>query len=302
MKKIICSFLNSDFQNSKIGIKKYSYELKLDNNCKKIYPYLICPNCLNNNEYGYIASPLHGRSIIVDKIKDRYIILKGTGLTYGLNTFVQTAEHTSEALGLLLIEYAKRDFLIGMELESYGIITNKMEAIIEIDKEIEINSKILRPILLQYSVSSPFRLSDFPFIKKSYIKQRTNLWNNFSEKYKIKYEIAAERLYANLLFFHNNNILYNAVQYDNITWDLEFLDFEISRTPKFPYVEGEQEKYVDSLFSREIVHILEVIYFISWFLNEKYDINRVKDIFVNTYLIHIKNKDLQKIGKNIFGL
>ena len=68
-------------------------------------------------------------------------------------------------------EDAKRDYEIGNYISSKGILTNEMEAIIEItDTTFKIKKTSINPILLQYTVKCPYRLCDAAFMNQNQIK------------------------------------------------------------------------------------------------------------------------------------
>ena len=228
------------------------------------------------------VSAQHGRSFIVDKTHDgRYIISKGNGLSYTTHTFVNTGEMGSDTWGLLLKKDAIRDFTLGNEIASLGIKTNEMEYVIELDTLINLpNGESIRPILLQYSVECPYRISDAPFIDKSLMDIEVAKWRNLTAcKHEKKYQVAAEVLLKNLRTLHDNKILHNAVHEQNFTWALELLDFELACSPTNPYDSEDYQRHVPDLFSREIIQTYQVILYIAGALREDVDYKYLDAMF-----------------------
>lgn len=227
----------------------------------------------------------HGRSYVLGRNNNRFIISKGNGLSYSRYEFLNFGDFGNDTFGLLLKEDAERDFFIGLEVEELGIRTNKMEYIIEVNKELKIphSDIILKPILLQYTVECPYRISDSIYLDETEIKTHIDKWERFNTAgYKYKHLIAAEVLFRNLHILHNNHILHNAISSHNYTWALELLDFEIARTPKYPYTKSDYERHVCELYPREIIYTYQVITKIALSLNEPTD-NYTIDIIMMKY-------------------
>lgn len=239
------------------------------------YPYLRSEN---GDKIFYSISPFHGRSYMIKKREDnRYVISKGNGLSYTQYQFLNTKEFNNHSWGLLLKEDALRDFNLGVEIRELGIKTNIMECVIELDREIMLshNNFILKPILLQYNVESPFRICDAMFMTKEDIQKETSKWEILNNKgYNNKHLIAADVLIKALEKLHSNDIIYNAFHIQNITWALELLDFEISLSPQHPYSEEDKKNYLIDLKSREIIHVYDIINTIASILQE--DINHIQ--------------------------
>jgi hypothetical protein len=251
----------------------------------------------------FCISPLHGRSFLICQNKDgRYVISKGNGLSYTTKTFINTAELGCDSWGLLLKREAQRDFLIGNEINDLGIKTNRMEFVLELNMVLEDfnTNTIIRPVLLQYNVECPFRICDFPFVDKAIIEKETNKWEVLNKKnYKSKYLIAADVLISNLQLMHSKNILHNAIHIQNYTWALELLDFEISRTNKYPYEKDDYEKTFSILFNREMIQTYEVINYIAWCLKEEIDYKKIDDMFEEYgYKLTSSEKELTNLKRN----
>lgn len=265
----------------KAKITPYSILHKGESN-KSVYPYLkdFC-----GNRDMLIVSPLHGRSFIVGQSNDRYIISKGNGLSYSQYPFLYTEELSDwgdDTWGLLLEQDARRDFCVGKEVESLGIKTNKMEYVLRLDTLVTLpNSHQLNPILLQYSVENPYRICDAPFMEQSQIMSAVDKWEQFNTRGFIqKHLIAADVLIGNLRTLHNNGVLHNAIHEQNYTWALELLDFELARTPNYPYEKDDYERHVPILYHREMIQTYVIINYIAGVLKEKPDYRIIDNLFL----------------------
>jgi hypothetical protein len=242
-----------------------------------IYPYL-------RDDEGYLKmwniSPNHGRSYLVGKNKEGgFIISKGNGLSYSQYNFINTHEIGDETLGLLLKNDALRDFDMGLEVSTLGIKTNKMECVIELGETLSLpTGNLLHPVLLQYEVECPYRISDAVFINEKEIGRYVKQWQ--SERYDQKHVIAAEVLIGNLRKLHNKGILHNAITVHNITWALELLDFELACSPRRPYDREEERRHVKDLFPREIIGTFNIIRYISGVLKERMNNELIEEIFI----------------------
>lgn len=231
----------------------------------------------------YSISPIHCRSVLVGK-KDngRYIVSKGNGLSYSEHPFLYTPEMPTDVWGLLLKEDALRDFYCGQDVQALGIKTNQMECVLELDYPIYIpqTDKHLKPVLLQYSVECPFRIADACFMSRKRIWDEVHKWERFNEKgYEKYYQIAADVLIRNLHIMHTLGILHNALTYENLTWALELLDFEICHTPQHPYEKEDYVRHVPTLFDREIIDTYKIINYIAGVLREPVDYHFVDNLF-----------------------
>ncbi|MBO7467536.1 MAG: hypothetical protein J6T94_07655 [Bacteroidaceae bacterium] len=254
---------------------------------EQIFPYLRDPN---GDKEMYCLSPLHGRSYIVAKKMDgRYIVSKGNGLSYSSFQFLNTREFGDDSLGLLLLKDASRDFHMGLEVESLGIKTNHMQYVIELNREISLTTgHILKPVLLQYDVECPFRISDAPFMTKEQIYVEVAKWEKLNKKgFNKKHLIAAEVLIKNLRILHDNEILHNAISEQNYTWALELLDFELACSRSHPYSKEDDRKHVKDLFPREILYSYVVINYIAGVLKENIDFAVIDSMF-NEYGFDLK--------------
>lgn len=130
------------------------------------------------------------------------------------------------------------------------------------------------------SVECPYRISDAAFMDREQIMHYVSGWEKMNEfganKY---YDIAANILIRNLRIMHDNKILHNALTSQNYTWALELLDFELSCSPSNPYDNEEYKRCVLLLFSREIIHVYQIILDIAGILREKPDFRYIDNLF-----------------------
>ena len=230
----------------------------------------------------FCLTPLHGRSFVVGRTENgRYIVSKGNGLSYTQSSFLHTGEFYDGTWGLLLQQDAKRDFLLGQEIEALGIKTNHMQYVIEVDLEISLpNGHKVKPTLLQYDVECPYRICDAPFMKQEQIQSEVQKWEEINEHGYDKYHImAADVLIRNLRLLHDNNILHNAIHEQNYTWALELLDFELACSPKHPYAKEDYQRHVKDLLPREIIQTYIIINYIAGVLKEEIDFSEIDSLF-----------------------
>lgn len=231
----------------------------------------------------YSVSPIHGRSFVVGWTDEgRYVVSKGNGLAYSEHTFLYTSEMPTDVWGLLLKEDALRDFHCGQDVQALGIKTNQMECVLELDYPIHIaqTGVDLKPVLLQYDVECPYRVADAPFMEKELIREEVDKWQQYNRKgYSDNYLIAAEMLISNLRIMHDHEVLHNALTYENLTWALELLDFELCRTPQHPYTKGDYERHVSNLYDREVIDTYKIIIYIAGCLRETVDFKKVDAMF-----------------------
>ena len=243
------------------------------------FPYLLS----NKGDKKILCpSPMHGRSFIVGKTKDRrYIISKGNGLCYTQHTFLHTGEFFDGTWGLLLRQDAERDFIMGQEIEALGIKTNHMEYVLELDVEITLpNGHKVKPCLLQYDVECPYRICDAAFMSQEEIHTEVAKWEKLNERgYDKAHLIAANGLIRNLRVLHDHDILHNAISEQNYTWALELLDFELACSPAHPYTSEDDMRHVKDLFPREIMQTYVVINYIAGVLREEIDFAGVDALF-----------------------
>ena len=233
-------------------------------------------------ELMYCISPHHGRSFVVERNKaGRCVISKGNGLGYSGYQNLYSGEYDDNTWGILLPNDAIRDFDMGMTIAELGIKTNVMEYVLELDtKTLLPNGHQLTPFLLQYSVECPYRICDAAYMPKKEINKQVEKWHTHIKRtYAPSYLIAAEVLIENLRTLHDHNILHNAIHYQNYTWALELLDFELACCPSYPYNNEEAMTHVKELFNREVIQTYEVINHIAWCLCEDIDYNIVDNIF-----------------------
>lgn len=249
---------------------------------RSLYPYLCSEH---GDKTMWQVSPIHGRSYVVSRTDNgRYVVSKGNGLSYTQYTFVYTPEMPSDIWGLLLKEDALRDFHCGQEIQALGIKTNQMECVLELDYPIHIakTNADLNPVLLQYNVECPFRISDAPFMTQQQITDEVNKWEKINDKgFDKDYLIAANVLIRNLRIMHDHEVLHNAIHEQNYTWALELLDFELCRTPNYPYSQADYERHVCNLYDREVIQTYQIIVYIAGCLNEPVDFKRIDNLFLD---------------------
>lgn len=231
-------------------------------------------------------SPLHGRSLIANYNFDsnRYIIIKGSGLTYFPFGFISTKELEDYAWGYLRTEDAIRDYKSGNYINSIGILTNKMEAVFTLEQEIiRLSNSVsnIEPTILQYSVICPYRIADIPFLSKELVDYFINSWSNvFEINYREVHCNVAEVLLNNIRMLHENNVLHNAIHIQNYSLSLELLDFELSRTPVTPYENENDEKSYKKLQKREIIQSLEIVNQIAFYFKENINSKILRQIMI----------------------
>lgn len=242
------------------------------------FPYL---RSFDGDKIMYSLGANHGRSYLIKEVGDRYVVSKGNGLSYTQWQYLNTAEMGADTWGLLLECDAIRDYEMGKEIEAVGITTNRMQYVGKIQHCILFSSgRQIFPILLQYSVKCPYRISDFVFMPKSVVESEVAKWQRLNhEHYSMNYLIAADVLVHNLKILHDNDILYNAFDIQNYTWALELLDFELSCSPRHPYTKEDDRRHVKDLFPRELIFNYQIIKYIANCLGENIDYKAVDDIY-----------------------
>lgn len=261
--------------------KSYPYSVILNNKNEdnSVFPYLRS----NNGDKDMLCvSLLHGRSFVVGITDNgRYIVSKGNGLSYTQYPLLHTGEFYDGTWGLLLPQDAKRDFIMGQEIASLSIKTNRMEYVIELQKEISLpNGHIIKPALLQYDVECPYRICDAAFMTKEQIMTEVKKWGNMNERgYQKAHMIAAKILVQNLRILHDHQVLHNAISEQNYTWALELVDFELACSPAHPYDSENDQRYAKDLFPREIIQTYVIINYIAGALRENIDFVEVDNLF-----------------------
>jgi hypothetical protein len=261
-------------------IQNYSIIKSNDGN-ETIYPYLI-GDYSDDKKEGSVVSSFHGRSVIINEINNNeFIILKGCGLTYTNNNFIDCNEFEDygHLWGYLDIESANRDFTIGNYCEKIGINTGNYQFILRLNQQISTyNQNGLYPFILQYKIKCPIRLYDLPFVSK---KVAYFHLNRVKEETLTYYESFGKILFQQLLILHNHNVFYNGMNTLNISAQCELLDWESSSIDDLPFGNDFDSKCKD-LFPRELLNVFNICYFISIFTKEKYDpikIERLKNEF-----------------------
>lgn len=263
-------------------IKAYELPFKIilfQDDTYNVFPYL---RNFNGDKEMFCVSSHHGRSYIVGKTNNgHFVVSKGNGLSYSQYQLIQTGEFGDDTLGLLLRKDAERDFLLGIEVESLGVKTNHMEYVIELQKEIQLTTGyVLKPVLLQYDVECPYRISDAAFMSQEQIRSEVVKWEIMNERgYTKAHMIAANVLIRNLRILHDHDILHNAIHEQNYTWALELLDFELACSPNHPYTNEDNMRHVKDLFPREIMQTYVIINNIAGVLREDMDFAEVDSLF-----------------------
>lgn len=259
--------------------KTYPYTILLHNvDCDEPYPYLRSDE---GDKTMTCISPHHGRSFVVARRGDRYVVSKGNGLSYSAYPFINTGEMGSDTWGLLLRQDAVRDFTVGTEIETIGIKTNHMEYVLEVERPVALpDGSSLKPVLLQYTVECPYRLCDIPFMSKKRVEAELLKWKSMSGE-QAYHLMAADVLTSNLRTLHDNGILHNAIHAQNYTMALELLDFELACTPKTPYTSEDDRRWVKDLLPREVIQTYEIVNLTAWLLGEPVDYGKVDALFAD---------------------
>lgn len=306
---VLCTDL---FKKPEVGINPHFFKSQIMKTFSATsYPFDILLSCntttppfpLLKDRYGmeimYCLTPNHGRSFVVSPdYNGRCIVSKGNGLGYSTKSFINTGEFGFDTWGLLLVKDAVRDFNTGKEIAELGVKTNRMEYVLEIDHNIILNGKTVKPCLLQYSVESPYRINDSPFMSRQMIEKEISKWkNNFVTEYDDYYLIAAEVMIRNLFILHSNGVLHNAIQAKNYTWALELLDFELCHTPRFPYDTEDDIRHVKTLFSREVIQTYEIVNYIAAIIGEDIDFCKI-ELVLSKYGFDLDSLNKISIIKN----
>lgn len=260
----------------------YEYDVLLKApGAEPAFPYIRDDN---GPHYMFLPSPLHGRSFVVSQTSTGYIVSKGNGLAYTEHAFINTEELATDSWGLLLKDYAIRDFTLGEEIKELGIETNEMQYVLELSPVCHISgdNSILHPCLLQYKIKCPFRIEDAPFISMKTIKEEVKGWSRLNNKgVKQSHEIAANVIARNLRIMHDHKILHNAISINNYSWALELLDFELSCSPQHPYDSEYSRMQAESLYGREIIYAYQIVLYIAGVLKEFVDYSLIDRIFLD---------------------
>lgn len=257
------------------------YDLLLQNVQSQPFPFL---SHKGGGVSMYNISPIHCRSFVVGQHEDgRYIVSKGNGLSYSEYRFLYTPEMPTDVWGLLRKEDAIRDFYCGQDVQALGIKTNQMECVLELDYPIYIpqTQETLNPCLLQYNVECPYRIADAGFMKPEQIWKEVHKWEKLTDKsFQEDYLIAADVLIRNLKIMHNNGVLHNALTFENLTWALELLDFELCHTRQHPYSKEDYARHVPDLFDREVIDTYRLIIYIAGILHQQVDFQLIDNMFL----------------------
>lgn len=267
-----------------VHARRYNFSVlaEVDWDYGEAYPFLRDPD--GTGERLIIVSPDHGRSYIVGQndAEDRCIISKGNGLSYTQHPFLNTHEFGDETWGLLLRRDALRDFHNGQVAASMGIKTNRMHCVLELDRPIKLGAETIKPVLLQYDVECPYRISDAAFYDKSFFEEYYEKWSfpGVPESAP-RHLVAAHILAWNLSTMHNAGFLHNAITVQNYTWALELLDFELSSSKEYPYDSAADRGKSALLFNREVIYTYQIVNYIAGVLSEDIDYKTIDDIFMS---------------------
>ena len=169
-----------------------------------------------------------------------------------------------------------------------------MECVLELDYPIYIpqTNETTKPCLLEYSVECPWRIADAGFMDRNDIWLEVHKWDRLNDKnFQEDYLIAANVLIRNLRILHDHGVLHNALTYENLTWALELLDFELCHTPQHPYTKADYARHVPDLFDREVIDIYKLINYIAGVLHQPVDYQKIDNLFaeygfdLNKYLL-----------------
>ena len=239
-----------------------------------IYPFVRSDA---GDETIFCVSPIHGRSFVLcHNANGRWTVGKGNGLSYTSHPFVLTTPVNGDTWGGLSLDSAIRDYNIGNQVRELGIKTNIMDCVIALDKPIIVNGLSSQSALLQYSVECPYRISDFGFIPKDELKHHIGKWQSEPNELHL---YAARVFIQNLRILHDNHIMHNAMHPINYTWALELVDFEASRSDKYPYDNAAYEAHVPMLIELEVIQVYEIINYVAWCLGEQVNYNKVEKLF-----------------------
>lgn len=267
---------------------------KLLEGSNEISPYPLLKDPAGKEIMYNICPTTHCRSYIVAKVGDRYVVSKGNGLSYTKYTFLNTREFGDDTLGLLLEQDAVRDFNTGNEVASLGILTNRMEYVLSLDRVVTLPSgNAVHPVLLQYDVACPYRIADARFMTDDMIRAEVVKWKSLSSsRFTENHLIAADVMAHNLRILHDNGILHNAIHSGNYTWALELLDFELTHTPSFPYQQEDYRRHVVTLMPREIFQTYTIIVEIASVLGESINYAAIDNVFKD-YGFRIEDFEVQ---------
>jgi len=67
--------------------------------------------------------------------------------------------------------------------------------------------------------------------------------------------------------------------YENMTWALELLDFEMCHTPQHPYTKEDYVRHVPDLFDREVIDTYKLINYIAGVLYQQVDFQLIDKMF-----------------------
>jgi hypothetical protein len=249
------------------------------------------------------VSAVHGRSIIASSDNNEYVILKGSGLSYTLRSYVNISEYKyGHIWGHLQKSNGIREYKLGNLFSNLGGIGPKYEALIRINDYNQNNLvglKRLTPYILQYKIKCPIRISDIGLYDRTeivrFLEENNAIAQNTFHLY------FANICIDNLLILHNNNFFYNSLSIYNTSLLGEFVDFESSFTRDY-FCPKEGFKDYESLMAREIINLFQVITVFADILNEKINYKELNYLFKCQYCDKLKNVSQKKYIHKFYQL
>lgn len=227
-----------------------------------------------------VSSPWHGRSIHwVDS--GGVHVLKGSGVPYLPQPYLDTGELPGYIWGGLRGDDALREWNILMAAQSWGIRCPEPGAVFRYDfSQPPIPGHPFEYHGWLYRVDSPYRLVDLEFLGQKGGSLLTAAIRKTGWKGDLLHLGLAHWLGLTLSRVRRAGWFHNAVTTHNITVALELLDFEAAHRLDDPSVDRAMR---DALLAREQVHALEVLYYVSFWLGEQFNA-AVAGAVLNEYL------------------
>lgn len=216
-----------------------------------------------------VSSPWHGRSIHWMDHGGIHV-LKGSGVPYLPQPYRDTGELPGYVWGGLRGDDALREWNILKEAQFWGIRCPEPGAVFRYAftvPPIPGNSFEYHGWL--YRVESPYRLVDLEFLGQDGARQLAKAIRNTGWEEEGLHLGLAHWLGATLGAVRKAGWFHNAVTTHNITLALELLDFEAAHRLDDASVDPDMR---DALLAREQVHAMEVLYYVSFWLGEHFDV------------------------------
>lgn len=250
-----------------------------------------------NHQNGFLVSSFHGRSIVTNYSDGYYRILKGVGFTLYDKTIINLCEYFDNHIwGVLSKKDAIQEYDFGHLAYSKGVYCPIYESVYSLSKNnySGVGIKRIQPVILQYRVHSPVRISDAAFFEKSILINHIEQLYNTNESIQKQF---IDRCVNNLSSLHNNYLFYNSLNIFNVCLSGEFLDFENSLSDSHSDF-SEMQKYMP----RELINLMFVIHAFASVINEDFNIKYFKSRIKSHYLDTIKNPLIKKQRKRILDL